>query len=138
MTTREEAERISETEDVASAIGYLVESHSANAAVDLVHAVMDAVRVGVMRKGLLRTDNIEFNSWLDSSLAVLDVSSAYAAWLGATRRLENRVAEIKQENTELAAAVDNLLKVFDEADPEVNCYVHGAIDALRTIRKEKP
>lgn len=42
-TTREEAERISETDDVAAALRYLVDSHSTNAAVDLVHAVMKAV-----------------------------------------------------------------------------------------------
>lgn len=42
---RQEAKRISETDDVAAALRYLVDSHSTNAAVDLVHAVMNAVSV---------------------------------------------------------------------------------------------
>ena len=48
---------------------------------------------------------------------------------------------LEMQGIEMAAletAVDNFLKVFDETDPEINCYLHGAIDALRTIREGKP
>lgn len=56
--------------------------------------------------------------------------------------LENYVADgtknIFQENAKLKATVDNLLKVIDETDPQLTCFVHEALDALRAIRKEKP
>lgn len=44
----------------------------------------------------------------------------------------------EEENAELESAVDNLLKVIDETDPQLTCFVHEALDALRVIRKEKP
>ncbi len=52
--------------------------------------------------------------------------------------LIEKLLATEEENAELKAAVDNFLKVFDETDPEINCYLHGALDALKDIRKAKP
>lgn len=125
-TTREEAERIAETDDVASALRYLVDSHSTNAAVDLVQAVMDAVRTEA------HEDKAVGGTYKDSSITKALIYN------GVNLPVGTLLYTHPAPPSELVQAVDNLLKVFDETDPEINCYLHGAIDALKTIRKEKP
>lgn len=52
--------------------------------------------------------------------------------------LIEKLLATEEENAELTAAVDNLLKVFDETEPEVTWLLLDAINTLRTLRKVKP